>query len=131
MTSSENFKKEEISADNSPEKAEEKKNKAHKALFERYEESLKGLDLELITPEDEVNLNEAFTYAKEFFEPEELINWFASISEPFYRAGAWKFLLPYYQELLALAEAKLGPQSSGTATALTRACRNFPIHGKL
>ncbi|MCF6465507.1 kinesin, partial [Clostridium sp. Cult2] len=60
--------KEEISAKNGIEN--------HRVLFERYEERLKNLDPELLTPEDEIVLQEAFTHAKEFLGPEEVIKWF-------------------------------------------------------
>ena len=73
---------------------------SHKALIERYEQRLKDLDPELITPEDEIALKEAFMHAKEAFEPEELVSWFTVKAEPFYRSGSWKVLFPLYEELL-------------------------------
>ncbi len=90
----------------------------HKVLLERYEQRLKNLDPELITPEDEIALKEAFVHAKEIFEPGELVNWFIVTTEPFYRSVSWKVLLPFYEELLRIAEKELGPDSAGTAAAL-------------
>ncbi len=57
----------------------EKKTKKHRDLLERYESRLKDLDPELITPEDEIALKEAFIHAKEAFEPEELVSWFLAL----------------------------------------------------
>lgn len=51
----------------------DKKAKNHRALLERYEHRLKNLDPELVTPEDEIALKEAFMHAKEVLEPEELV----------------------------------------------------------
>jgi len=90
----------------------------HKVLLERYEQRLKNLDPELITPEDGIALKEAFLHAKEIFEPEELVSWFIVTTEPFYRSVSWKVLLPFYEELLRIAEKELGPDSAGTAAAL-------------
>jgi len=50
-------------------------------------------------------------HAKEIFEPEELVSWFKTKAEPFYRAGAWELLLPLYEELLEIVEKKPGPEA--------------------
>ena len=100
------------------EKEMEIKAKSHHVLLDRYEQRLKNLDSELITPEDEIALKEAFVHAKETFELEELVNWFISKAEPFYRSGSWKVLLPLYEELLGITENKSGPRSKETASVL-------------
>jgi hypothetical protein len=74
----------------------------HRVTLERYEQRLKNLDPELITPEDEIALTEAFVHAKEIFRPGELVSWFIATAEPFYRSVSWKVLLPYYEELLII-----------------------------
>ncbi|MDD4754431.1 MAG: tetratricopeptide repeat protein, partial [Desulfitobacteriaceae bacterium] len=96
----------------------EKKIKKHRDLFERYDGRLKDLDSELITPEDEIALKEAFMHAKEVFKPEELVSWFRTKAEPFYRAGSWELLLPLYEELLEIVKKKPGPDSQETAAVL-------------
>ncbi|WP_243684538.1 tetratricopeptide repeat protein, partial [Methanosarcina barkeri] len=94
------------------------KTKNHRNLLERYEQRLKDLDPELITPEDEIALKEAFIHAKETFEPEELVSWFTVKAEPFYRSVSWKVLLSLYEELLGIVEKKPGPESPETASVL-------------
>jgi len=112
--------------DKSPEKEMKKetgkeveiKKENHRVLLERYDQRLKDLDPELITPEDEIALKEAFIHAKETFEPEELVSWFIVKAEPFYRSVSWKVLLPFYEELLGILEKKPGPESPETAYVL-------------
>ena len=96
----------------------EKKTKKHRALLERYGNRLKDLDPELITPEDEIALKEAFIHAKEAFEPEELVSWFTVKAAPFYRSGSWKVLFPLYEELLGIVEKEIGPESPEAASVL-------------
>lgn len=140
-----NLGKEEISDENTYIKAKDKdpeeeiktgtgkeiETKNHRTLFERYEQRLKDLDPELITPEDEIALKEAFIHAKEIFEPEELVSWFTVKAEPFYRSVSWKVLLPLYEELLGIVEKKYWTRKSGNCFCTEWACRNLPIYGEL
>ena len=88
--------------------------KNHKALLESYEQRLENLDPELITTDEEIFLKEAFIHAKEVFEPEKLVKWFTIRAEPFYRPGSLKLVLTMYEELLDIAEKKLGSENPGT-----------------
>ena len=121
--------KEETSAGNSSVERGNKKTEDHRVLLERYEQRLKNLDPELITPDDEIALKEAFVHAKEVFEPEELVSWFTARAEPFYRSGSWKVLFPLYEELLEIAEKKLGTDNPETADCAKWSCRNLPLYG--
>ena len=103
--------------------------KNHIALLESYEQRLKNLDPELITIDEEIFLTEAFIHAKEVFEPEKLVKWFTIRAEPFYRPGSWKVVLPMYEELLDIAEKKLGSENPGTATVLNGMARIYRYIG--
>ncbi|KKG21311.1 hypothetical protein [Methanosarcina sp. 2.H.T.1A.15] len=89
--------KEEISAASRDDEKNKKRGADKRALFERYEKQLKNLDSELVTSDDEIALQEAFRYAKEVMGPEELVEWFISLAEPFYRSATWQVLLPMYE----------------------------------
>jgi tetratricopeptide (TPR) repeat protein len=103
--------------------------KNHRALLESYEQRLKNLDPELITIDEEMFLTEAFIHAKEIFEPERLVKWFTIRAEPFYGPGAWKVLLPMYEELLDIVKQKLGPEKPETATVLNGMARIYRYIG--
>ncbi len=103
--------------------------KNHRALLESYEQRLKNLDPELITIGEEIFLKEAFLHAKEVFGPEKLVKWFAIRAEPFYRPGSWEVVLPMYEELLDIAEKKLGSENPGTATVLNGLARIYRYIG--
>jgi tetratricopeptide (TPR) repeat protein len=51
-------------------------------------------------------------------EAEDLLNWFISASDPFYRAAFWQLITPMYEEMLQILEAKLGLQHPDVVTTL-------------
>ncbi len=98
--------------------------------LEEYSSLLKDLDPELITPEDETVLKRAFRRAKEELGPEELVNWFTWYAEPFYRSASWRLLSPMYEQVLDIAEEKLGPEHPATAAALNGLAGIYRYLGK-
>ena len=95
----------------------DKKN-THQFLLAYYSNKIEDLDIKAITPEHETALTEAFYHAKEALEAENLLNWFISASDPFYRAAFWQLITPMYEENLQILEAELGPQHPSVATTL-------------
>ncbi|HII78984.1 MAG TPA: hypothetical protein HA261_00880, partial [Methanosarcina sp.] len=93
----------------------DKKN-THQFLLAYYSNKIEDLDIKAITPEHETALTEAFYHAKEALEAEDLLNWFISASDPFYRAAFWQLITPMYEENLQILEAELGPQHPSVAT---------------
>ncbi|MDD4250321.1 MAG: tetratricopeptide repeat protein, partial [Methanosarcina sp.] len=80
--------------------------------------------------EDEIVLKEAFRHAKEVLEPEELINWFRTAAEPFYRSATWEALLPLYEDLLDTAKRELDPEDPVTAVVLNGLAGIYRYMGK-
>ncbi len=92
--------------------------KIHKAISDYYTNKLEDIDIRTITSEHELALTEAFYHSKEALEAEDLLNWFISVSDPFYRAAFWQLITPIHEEMLQILETKLGHEHPDVATTL-------------
>lgn len=90
----------------------------HKAVHEYYSYKFKDIDIKLITPVHENALIEAFYHAKKAFEIKDLLNWFITISDIFYRASLWRLIIPMYEEILQIPEIKSGSLDPLVATTM-------------
>ena len=92
----------------------------HEFMLSYYVNKLENLDIKKITREHKVALIEAFYHAKESLEAEDLLNWFITVSDPFYRAAFWQLIAPMHEEILQIIEAEpeLGPEHPDVATTL-------------
>ena len=97
---------------------QELKKEVHSFMCAYYSNQLNSIDIKAITPEHEIALTEAFYHAKESLEAEDLLKWFISVSDPFYRAAFWQLITPMYEEMLQILEAELGPEHPDVATTL-------------
>ena len=87
-------------------------------MFEYYNNKLKEMDIKSITQEYEKALIEAFYHAKKAYETKDLLNWFIAASKPFNRAAFWQLIIPMYEEMLQILEAKFGFEHPDVATTL-------------
>jgi len=97
---------------------QEVKKEVHSFMCDYYTNQLNSIDIKAITPEHEIALNEAFYHAKEAFEIKDLLNWFISTSDLFYRASLWRLIIPLYEEILQISEVKSMPLNPLVATTM-------------
>lgn len=85
----------------------EDREKVHNFMLEYYNDKLKDIDIKRISPEHETALIESFYHAKNILNVEKLINFFNRFSDPFLKAAFWRLILPMYEDLSQIVEAKL------------------------
>jgi tetratricopeptide (TPR) repeat protein len=102
----------------------------HKAINTYYSNKLKNIDIKRITLEHENAFTEAFYHANKSLEAEELLNWFINVSDPFYKIAYWQLIIPRYEEMLQILEAKLGPEHPDLTNLLTNLARLYDNIGE-
>lgn len=107
----------------------EDRTNVHKFMIDYYVNKMKDLDIKRITQKQKTALIEAFYHAKEVKEAHDLLNWFITASDPFYKAAFWQLITHVYGEMLQILEEKLGSEHQDVSKILNNLAELYKLMG--